>query len=363
MDVVLLSHSGSYRHFEISTTMHPNATMTTETEVKLVKTISPVLSAEVYEALIMFLTYTSLFCTIVGIFSNALVITVYTKIGFSDTVNISYLALGISDLSLSTIRFWGAVCYTFVVTKTNVPFDPLGITVTTSFFPGQGFEKATAFITAFIALERCLCVQFPLHVKRIVTTKKTVTSIVIIFLCAFTPSNFIHMVFPLKWEFNPAQNKSILVVVPLQTPLRYIIQRALLAYYGTVLHFTALIAVWIFTIFLAVGLKKTAEIRKDNFKQSNNKGNKQKERRIIKTVFLLAVTYLICSIPTAVTLLVPHFEPEFETSRGLARISRFSHVLSALMTVINSNANLFIFIYMGSKFRETLGRLFCKKYP
>ncbi|GFO29587.1 chemosensory receptor a [Plakobranchus ocellatus] len=343
--------------------MHPNATTATEREIKLINTIRPILSAEVYEALIMFLTYTSLFSTILGILSNVFVIIVYTKIGFSEAINISYLALGISDLSLSATRFWGTVCYAFVVTETNVPFDPLGITVTTSFFPGQGFEKATAFITAFIALERCLCVQFPLHVKRIVTKKKTVTSIVTIFLFAFIPSNFIHIVFPLKWVFIPAQNRTILAMVPLQTPLRYIIQRALLAYYGTVLHFIALFAVWIFTIFLAVGLKRTAEIRKENFQPSKAKQIKQKEDRVIKTVFLLSLTYFICSIPTAVTLLVPHFEPEFETSRGLARISSFSHLLSALMVVMNSNANLFIFIYMGSKFRETLVRLFVKKYP
>ncbi|GFN92656.1 neuromedin-u receptor 1 [Plakobranchus ocellatus] len=152
-------------------------------------------------------------------------------------------------------------------------------------------------------------------------------------------------------------------MVPLQTQLRYITQRALLAYYGTYLHFTTLIAVWICTVFLAVGLKTTAKIRKNNFKNFNAQQDRKNERRVIKTVFLLAVTYLACSTPTAATMLVPHFVLEFETSRGLARISRVCHMLSGLMNQINSNANLFIFIYMGSKFRETFLRLFGRKSP
>ncbi|GFN95339.1 G-protein coupled receptor 54-like [Plakobranchus ocellatus] len=152
-------------------------------------------------------------------------------------------------------------------------------------------------------------------------------------------------------------------MVPLQTPLRYIIQRALLAYYGTVLHLAALIIVWICTIFLAIGLQRKAINKTENFQQANIKQKKQKERRIIKTVFVLATTYLACSTPIAVTMLVTHFVPEFETTRALARISRVSQMLSGLMNQINSNANLFIFIYMGSKFRETFLRLFGNRSP
>ncbi|GFO17764.1 hypothetical protein PoB_004426900 [Plakobranchus ocellatus] len=127
------------------------------------------------------------------------------------------------------------------------------------------------------------------------------------------------MVLPPKWVFNPAQNRTILAIVPLRTPLRYIISRALLAYYGTILHFTALIAVWICTIFLALGLKRKAHIKRDNFKISHAQQDKQKERRVIKTVVMLAVTYLACSTPTAATMLVPHFEPEFESTRGVTK--------------------------------------------
>ncbi|GFN92630.1 chemosensory receptor a [Plakobranchus ocellatus] len=323
-----------------------------------VDTIRPILSAEVYIVLIAVLSYAIFAAAMIGIVSNILVIVTCSKIGFSETINISYLALGISDLMASIIRFWGAICFDFDATNSRLPFDPSSISITTSFFPGQGFEKITAFITAFIALERCLCVQFPLHVKRIVTKRKTIFAIVMIFLFGFGPSNLSHIGFPFKWVFSSAQNRTILAVVPFETPLRYIISRGLLLYYATILHSIALLIVWVCTIFLAVGLKKIAMTKKEYFKRSISKEDKQKELRVIKTVFLLAITYLACSTPTAVTLLVPHFEPEFTPIKGLRRINLVSLFSSALLTQLNSSANLFILLYVGSKYRQVFLALF-----
>ncbi|GFN92643.1 chemosensory receptor a [Plakobranchus ocellatus] len=359
MNAIVLASTVHFQRFGNPTTQTTRVTI--ERAVEENSAIRPILSAEVHLVLVTFLTAACLFVGTMGIVSNVLVILTYSKLGFSETINISYLVLAISDLCSSVIRCWGAICFVFIVTEANVPFDPSSLPVPTSFYPAQGFEKTTAFVTAFIAFERCLCVQFPLHVKTIVTKRKTVYSIVIIFLLGFLPSNLIHMVYPLKWVFSPSKNRTILAMVPLETPVRYILQRALLAYYGTVLHFTALIAVWICTIFLAVGLKKKASIRKENLMHPNNgTSDKQKERRVIKTVFLLAITYLACSIPAAATMLVPQFEPEFSTTRGLARISRVCHMLSLLITQLNSSTNLFIFLHTGSKFRRTCFALFIK---
>ncbi|GFN95358.1 chemosensory receptor a [Plakobranchus ocellatus] len=340
-----------------------NTTIVTTQELMFMYVIQPILSAQTYLVLASVLLYCVLFVASVGIVSNTLVIITYIKVGLSETINISYLALGISDLSVSVIRFWTTICFAFHLTNTELPFNPASVAITTGFYPGQGFEKTTAFITAFIALERCLCVQFPLHVRAMVTRRKTIICIILIYTFVFAPSNFIHMVFPFKWVLLPTQNRTILAIVPLQTPLRYITQRALLAYYGTFLHFTALIAVWICTVFLALGLKRKAHIKRDNFKTSHALQDKQKERRVIKTVVMLAVTYLACSTPTAATMLVPHFEPEFETIRGLARISTISHMISGLLAQVNSSANLFIYIYMGSKFRNTFLTLCGNRNP
>ncbi|GFO31014.1 chemosensory receptor a [Plakobranchus ocellatus] len=272
-----MRNSESFRLFERRTTM--NTTVTTGREMN---TIRPILSVGVYIALTTFLSYTILVVAIIEIVSNSFVIIICSKIGFSETINISYLALGISDLMASTTRTWGAICFIFVVTNTKLPFDPASVSVTTAFYLGQGFEKTTAFITAFIALERCICVQFPLHVKTMVTKKRTILSNIIIYLFGFGPANLSFIAFPFRWVFSTAQNQTILAAIPTNTPLHYIIARGLMAYHGTLLHFTALIVVWICTIFLAVGLDKKAVIRKEIFNHSIAKDDKQKERHVIK---------------------------------------------------------------------------------
>ncbi|GFN80026.1 chemosensory receptor a [Plakobranchus ocellatus] len=291
--------------FDSPTTM--NASVVMEKGMELVTAISPILSFQDFIILMSLIAYAILLVAFIGIVSNLLVIITCNKIGFSETINISYLALGISDLMASVIRCYGSILFLFDAMNTDLPFNPTSISVTTGFWPGQGFEKTTAFITASIALERCLCVQFPLHAKKIVTKRKTILSNVIIYIFAFVPSNLIHIVYRFKWVFNPARNRTILTNVCFETPLRYIISRALYAYYGTILHFTALIVVWTCTIFLAVGLKRKTVTKNENFKHSIVKEDKQKDLRLIKTVFLLAATYLACSTPTAATLLVPHF--------------------------------------------------------
>ncbi|GFO45993.1 chemosensory receptor a [Plakobranchus ocellatus] len=340
-----------------------NTTVATGREIKPIdiNTIRPILSAGVYVALITFLSYTILVVAVIGIVSNSFVIITCSKIGFSETINISYLALGISDLMVSVTRTWGALCFIFVVTNTKLPFDPASVSITTAFYLGQGFEKTTAFITGFIAMERCICVQFPLHVKTMVTKRRTTLSITMIYLFVFGPANLSYIAIPFRWVFSTAQNKTILAAIPAKTPLDYIIAQGLLVYHGTIIHFTALIFVWICTTFLAVGLNKKAVIRKENFNHTSAKDAKQKERHVIKTVFLLAVTYLVCSTPTAATVLVPHFVPEFTTARALGRISLVCHLISALFTQLNSSANLFIFIYMTSKFRRVFWALFVKR--
>ncbi|GFO09690.1 chemosensory receptor a [Plakobranchus ocellatus] len=359
MNAIALANTEYVQRFGNPTTQTTSVTM--ERAIEENSSIRPILSAEVHLVLLTFLSYANFFVGTLGIVTNVLVILTYSKLGFSETINISYFFLAISDLCSSVVRSWGALCFVFVVMKTNLPFDPSSVSVTTGFYPGQGFEKTTAIITAFIAFERCLCVQFPLHVRTIVTKRKTVCSIVIIFVLGFLPSNLIHMVYPLKWVFSPSKNRTILAMVALETPLRHIVQRALLAYYSTVLNFSALIIVWICTVFLAVGLKRKAGIRKENLMNpSNSTSDKQKERRVIKTVFLLAITYLACSIPISATMLVPQFVPEFVPTRGLARISLVCVLFSSLITKLNYSTNFFIFLHMGSKFRQTCFALFIK---
>ncbi|GFO30999.1 chemosensory receptor b [Plakobranchus ocellatus] len=315
----------AFRSFEnaTTTTMNNNISLERKTALNLVLShgVTPLISTKTYITLIAFFSYTILIVGIFGAVSNILIIVTYAKIGFSETINISYLALGISDLGAVMTRIWGAMTFVFAITNTNLPFDPTEIAIVTAFWPGQGFEKTSAFVTAFIAFERCLCVQFPLHVKRMVTKKRTVFILITTFTLVLGAQNLVHLVFSVQSIYSTAQNKTIVGLVELPGVARHILLRILFAFYGTFLHFTAMFTVWICTIFLAVALTKSAKTRDKSLCPSSTKQDKKKKQHVIKTVFLLATTYLAFSTPTAVTLLVPHFETEFKTTKALARIA------------------------------------------
>ena len=60
----------------------------------------------------MFMEYTSyvMICAAAfGLARNVLIIITYTKIGFSDSINISYFALGISDILCVIFLSWNAI--------------------------------------------------------------------------------------------------------------------------------------------------------------------------------------------------------------------------------------------------------------
>ncbi|GFN92628.1 hypothetical protein PoB_001913400 [Plakobranchus ocellatus] len=95
--------------FETSTIITSGMASKTELKPMDIDSIRPILSAEVYIALITFLSYAIPAAAMIGIVSNIPVIVTCTKIGFSEPINISFLALGISNLMASIVRFWGAI--------------------------------------------------------------------------------------------------------------------------------------------------------------------------------------------------------------------------------------------------------------
>ena len=173
---------------------------------------NPLLSHEAYTAILFGLSC-PLICTgAIGVIANIIVIATYIKMGFKESINISYCALGISDLGVTITTCWGGITNILILTDAKIPFSAIDISDFTVFWPLEGLEKTTTCITAYITLERLLCVVFPLHVKRIVTRRKTVSVLVSIFLLVFGPTAFSVLRFKFRWVFHPAMNRTILRV-------------------------------------------------------------------------------------------------------------------------------------------------------
>ncbi|XP_059173139.1 QRFP-like peptide receptor [Physella acuta] len=105
--------------------------------------------------------------------------------GFQDTVNISFLALAVSDLGSLVTLIWKGITVTLAVAWSDIPFSTDDVSYMTAVVPHAMFVRVSWLITSFITIERCLCVTMPLKVKHVITASRTVAAMALIYVCVF----------------------------------------------------------------------------------------------------------------------------------------------------------------------------------
>ena len=103
---------------------------------------------------------------VVGVFTNTANISVYWRMGLSKTTNISFFALSIFDLlvSLSTVIVQVTRNQPVSVMRlpSGAPVSELGMGLCFIMHPCLG---CSAWTTAILTIERCLCISTPLKVR------------------------------------------------------------------------------------------------------------------------------------------------------------------------------------------------------
>ncbi|GFS03666.1 chemosensory receptor C [Elysia marginata] len=121
-----------------------------------------------------------------GVASNAINLTVFSKIGFRDSVTVALLFLSLSDLlslvlSIPTVTMW------FVTQHWpdhHWPFDKfLHIAF---YWYSQVFYDFSSFISVFLGLMRCACVAKPLLFKSVFTINRTLIVLGVLLLVALS---------------------------------------------------------------------------------------------------------------------------------------------------------------------------------
>lgn len=75
-----------------------------------------------------------------------------------------HLALSVSDLCCLVTLSLMNIGFTPDVVEADLPFDPKEVVYLVAATPHFTFSRVTSWITAFITMERCLCVLVPLKV-------------------------------------------------------------------------------------------------------------------------------------------------------------------------------------------------------
>ncbi|GFR85788.1 chemosensory receptor B [Elysia marginata] len=350
---------------ELSQYIHPN------TNVSLYHFDIP---DQVFSFMMEFISYGTIFIALFGMSGNTLIIITFARIGLSDSINLSYCALGISDILCITALTWNAICFIPPFLELDLPFLPAEVNVLTGGAVIDMLSKTTAWLTAFISLERCLCVVFPLKVKDIVRPKRTVFIIVMIFFMTIAPLSCVSFyIYVFVDKFDAKRNITLIGVRYRKSSLSDALYDFNFIYKIAFMNTIPLVIVFVCSASLAVHLRRSATWRLEqssNIRDRKNlstahddKSNRKyaKDTRVAQTVLAIATCFIVLETLGTVKLFVSLTWTEFRPIGAYSRLFKFISRLAFLFSLTNSSVNFIIYYTMGSKFRHTVKRVLCFK--
>ena len=307
--------------------------------------------------------------------ANILTVIVYRRVGYAESINISLSALAISDLGVAVTTI---ICVLAMLLPTvpNAPFT-YEIFANLGAYPHMFFTRASALITAYISVERYLCVFLPLRVKGIFTTNRTLAAMIVIFFLTFSPIAVTLLSYPLGWSFSPEQNRTVLAVLPVDDSIIltswYIIQ----VYIALFLPVSTFVTVSFSTVFLTTSLRRsqvwrdanrsTAIIGKNNRNNTASSTNTRqaatnsKEKKAVKMVVATATIFIIASIPSSGHMIAVMTIPGFTIGGRFAHSFSISGMMLLFVDTLNCGGNVIIYLFMSSRFKQATFNVLCEK--
>ena len=325
------------------------------------------ISPDVFSLFMEYTSYVMICAATFGLGGNVLILITYSKIGLSESINISYFSLGISDILCVLCLTWHGVCFIPAFADSNIPLISREFVVPTGGFTSDMFLKTTAWITAFISLERCLCVVFPLKIKTIVSRKRTVNIIVVIFVVTVLPlTSITFYTYVFIFKFDNKKNKSLIGVKYRKTHLSDSLTNFNYIYKLVFLNSIPFTIILVCAVVLAIQLNRSASWRLGKSSGTHNDDRKAQKKYakdilVAKTVLAIALTSIVLGTLNNLRYFIAIFWPDFHPRGAYAKLFILVARLMFLLSFANSSINFIIYYRMGTKFRNTVKQLLvCK---
>ena len=341
-----------------------------ETESAGAEISTQVLPDSYFSLLMEYTSYTMVCVAVFGMAGNIFILITYAKIGFSESINISYFALGVSDILCVIFLTWNAICFIPAFADSNIPFISREFVIPTGGFTSDMFSKTTTWITAFISLERCLCVVFPLKIKTIVRRRTTILAISVIFVLTVLPlTGIVSYTYVIDYRYESGKNKTVIGVKYRNSTLSEYLANVNYIYKLVFLNIIPFTIILVCAIFLGIHLHRNASWRLGNANEvtkatgkspdNDNKALKKysKDIRVAKTVLAIALAFILLGTLSTLRILLALNWTDFRPLGAYAKLFRFTARLAFLMSLANSSVNFIIYYKMGSKFRATVKQM------
>ncbi|CAG5124275.1 unnamed protein product [Candidula unifasciata] len=295
--------------------------------------------------------------SVFGIVTNIINMIVFYRQGFRSTTNISFFAMSVSDLCSLVFQLVFNIYFQPLCKDICMVVAYLDFQILTGGIPHAIFARITCFITVYVTAERYLCVVFPLHIKQMITRKRTAVAMIFIYCFALLCGLPVYVINQVGLKFYPGANISLLAIVPLQG---HEVLNATEYFMHTVSGLVSFLAVVVLTSFLMITLNKKSKWRKTaNALEEKSGAISTKDRKAIMIVVLVASVLIICYTPATILTIIMGLEPEFSMTGKYNNLYFISWSFVFLLENINASVNIFLYLKMNTKFRREFQVLFC----
>uniref|UniRef100_A0A2C9L8S1 G-protein coupled receptors family 1 profile domain-containing protein n=1 Tax=Biomphalaria glabrata TaxID=6526 RepID=A0A2C9L8S1_BIOGL len=286
----------------------------------------------------------------VGLVVNIIKVIVFFKLGLNDSTNISFFVLSLADAAIGLLMVGFSVVFNplFQQTISNIDVE-FAISYYCVSWPYSVFSRVAALMTAVITVERFLCITFPLKVKEIMNpTITAITSITLTFLVLATviPAFVATHLGPV---FNEKLNETILGLV--QTEYR--VQLETFSYFF--LAFFQIMSIVVITVLTTALTHRFLQITSWRNQVSNKSGELSgKDKRLVKMVILLSISFLLFSIPAIVFIFFAEFQAGFTITGACKNLYFIFSSFIFPTDAMNSIVSFFLLVHMSSKFQHVV---------
>ncbi|XP_059164113.1 QRFP-like peptide receptor [Physella acuta] len=277
---------------------------------------------------IFFLVNFGIICGVIsffGIIANIINVIIFYRQGFKDTVNISFFTLAVSDLLSLIGLLWLSLCFFAPFRFADLPFMPTDVQYLTGGWPHVIFARITGWVTAFVTVERCLCIAMPLKVKNIITRSRVgiVICVIVFFVVGSAAPAYYTSRFDLV--YFPKLNKTLVGLV--FTSDRGQVEEVSFAINSVFCPLGSFTAVVISTVVLVVKLNEKTKWRQNSVADNTkNASIAIKEQKVIKMVVGISTIFIVSFTPAAICFSAMALEPEFRVTGFLRQHQQRRHV-------------------------------------
>ncbi|CAL1538396.1 unnamed protein product, partial [Lymnaea stagnalis] len=288
--------------------------------------------------------------SILGFIFNLINIVVFSNLGFSDTTNITLLSLSIADAGILLTLIWLSLCYNPLVAKSFPNYDFMGVQHLSGGWPNICFSRISGWLTVFITFERYLCIAAPLKVKTILTPSRTVAINVIIYVIMAAAVVPVYLACRLEPSFSPSLNRSVVSLV-------YGEYGHELESFSLSFNVFAQLTAFTLVVLCTTGLTRTflhkVQWRNKASSSGSNAGMSTRDKKLVKMIILIAAIFIVSSLPGVVGILAMSCYEDYNITGRYKNLFVTTWTFFFALGSINSTVNIFVYLHMSTKFRET----------